>query len=302
MARVNRLIDLFEQDQPTFGIGVPSLTHAAGLAAAGTPYDYFIIDFEHHPFDMVGLRAFTRGLVDGGPTRSGHRAPAVVATLPTTGVTAAMVEANAWQIAHLLAAGVHGIILCHAETPEAVRTYVANARYAINTPGADEETIGRRGGGGQTYAADIWGLPVPEYLAKADPWPLNPRGELLLALKIENKRGLANCEAITAVPGVGMAEWGPGDMGMSLAERYFLSDYEPDPDFAHDPPFGPAMEDSRRRVGDACRAAGVVFYCTMRAGDWRQLYEMGVRSSSVTPRTDEFIDDLRRLAGRTLPW
>ena len=35
-------------------------------------------------------------------------------------------------------------------------------------------------------------------------------------LKIENLRALANAEAIAAVPGIAFAEWGPGDMGMSL--------------------------------------------------------------------------------------
>ena len=121
MARVNRLIELLEQDQPTFGSGAPVLTREAGLATAQTPYDYIIVDFEHHPFDMGGLRAFLRGLVDGGPTRSGHRSPPVVVTLPATGVSADVVRANAWQIAHVLSAGVHGIILCHAEEPEAAR-------------------------------------------------------------------------------------------------------------------------------------------------------------------------------------
>ncbi|CAA9543328.1 MAG: hypothetical protein AVDCRST_MAG88-196, partial [uncultured Thermomicrobiales bacterium] len=82
MARVNRLIELLQQDQPTFGERAPALTHEAGVTAAQTPYDYLIVEFEHHPFDMVGLRAFMRGLVDGGPTRSGHRTPPVVVTLP----------------------------------------------------------------------------------------------------------------------------------------------------------------------------------------------------------------------------
>lgn len=302
MARVNRLIELFEQDQPTFGARAPALTHAAGVAAAQTPYDYLIVEFEHQPFDIGGLRAFLRGLVDGGPTRSGHRTPPVVATLPVTGISADAVRANAWQIAHLLAAGVHGLILCHAETADAVRALVAHARYPLNTPGADDATVGRRGGGGQADAAAIWGLPVEEYLAKADPWPLNPAGELLLAVKIENRRGLAACEAIAAVPGVGMIEWGPGDMGMSLAPRYFREGYEPDPDYAHDPPYGAAMEASRRRVRDACIASGVALYSTMRLADWRELYALGVRSSSVTAQTDAFIDDLRHLAGRTMPW
>jgi 4-hydroxy-2-oxoheptanedioate aldolase len=301
MMRVNRLIELLEQDQPTFGERVPALTHEAGVATAQTSYDYLIVEFEHHPFDMAGLRAFMRGLVDGGPTRSGHRTPPVLVTLPVTGVMAEVVRANAWQIGHVLAAGVHGIILCHAEEAEAAQTFVSNARYPMSTPGADAETVGRRGGGGQGYAADIWGMSAAEYMFKADPWPLNPAGELLLALKIENKRGLANCGAILAVPGIGMAEWGPGDMGMSLAEPYYQSGYEPDPDFAN-PPFGTAMRESLQQVRAACLANRVTLYCTMRPNDWRELYALGVRSSSVTPQTAAFIDDLRHLAGRTMPW
>ena len=302
MTRVNRLIELLEQDQPTFGERAHVLTYEAGVVAAEIPYDYLIVEFEHQPFDMIGLRAFMRGLVAGGPTRSGHHTPPVVVTLPTTGVSAEVVRANAWQIAHVLAAGVHGIILCHTEVPEAAQVFVDNVRYAINTPGAAAEIVGRRGGGGQGDAAAIWGLPVTEYLAKADPWPLNPAGELLLAVKIENKRGLANCGAILAVPGIGMAEWGPGDMGMSLAERYFQAGYAPDPDFAHDPPYGAAMQESLRLVRAACIANRVALYCTMRPTDWRELYALGVRSSSVTAHTDAFIDALRGVAGRTMPW
>jgi 4-hydroxy-2-oxoheptanedioate aldolase len=301
MARVNRVIELLQAGQPAFATGAPALTHAAGLAAAQTQYDMIIIDFEHHPFDMVGLRAFMRGLVDGGPTRSGHRTPPVVTTLPVLGASAEAVRANTWQINHLLAASVHGLLLCHAETPEAVSAFVSATRYPFNRRGLDRLDDGRRGGGGQRYAAEIWGLPVTEYLAKADPWPLNPDGELLLGLKIENKRALANCERSLAVPGIAFAEWGPGDMGMSLADEYILPGYRANPDFAHDPPYGPAMQAAQRRVCEACRANGVTFYSTMRPDDWRAVYEMGARMSSVTPRTPEFIDELRRLAGRTMP-
>ena len=302
MARVNRLIALLEQDQPTFGERVPDLGYAGGAAAAGPPYDYLSVEFEHQPFDPSGLHAFMRGLVDGGPTRSGHRTPPVLVTLPVTGISADAVRANAWQLAHVLAAGVHGVILCHTEVAEAARALVGHARYPFNTPGADDGTVGRRGGGGQGDAAAIWGLPVAEYLAKADPWPLNPAGELLLAVKIENTRGLANCHDILAVPGIGMAEWGPGDIGMSLASRFFHPGYAPDPDYAPDAPYGAAMRESWRLVREACRANRVALYRTMRPEDWRALYASGVRSSSVTAHTDNFLDELRQLAGRTMPW
>src|SRR3954462_9420272 len=177
MPRVNRVIELLAQDQPVFATGAPALTHEAGVAAAQTRADFFIIDFEHPPFDMAGLRAFMRGLVDGGPTRSGHRTPPVIPTLPVLGTSAEAIRANAWQINHLLAAGVHGMLLCHAEDPAAVAALVNTVRYPFNTPGAAKGEEGRRGGGGQGYASEIWGLPVAEYLAKADPWPLNPEGE-----------------------------------------------------------------------------------------------------------------------------
>lgn len=301
MPRVNRAIELLQQDQPIFAANPPALTYEAGLAAAGTRADFFITDFEHHPFDMVGLRAFMRGLVDGGPTRSGHRTPPVVATLPVLGTSAEAIRVNTWQINHLLAAGVHGLLLCHAEDPAAVAAFVSATRYPFNGQSTDGLAEGRRGGGGQGYAAEIWGLPVTEYLAKADPWPLNPEGELLLGLKVENKRALANRAALVAVPGLAFAEWGPGDMGMSLAEHYIGPGYQADPDFAHDPPYGQMMQEAQRNVFEACRESGVVFYSTMRPKDWRDLYALGARMSSSTPRTVDFIDELRQIAKRTMP-
>ena len=48
-----------------------------------------------------------------------------------------------------------------------------------------------------------WGVTPEEYMQKADPWPLNPEGELLLGIKIENKYALENAEKTAAVPGIG---------------------------------------------------------------------------------------------------
>src|SRR5439155_21979243 len=122
-------------------------------------------------------------------------------------------------------------------------------RFPFHTSGVGPALgVGRRGHGGQEHAARVWGLAVDRYLATADPWPLNPRGELLLGLKIENVRALASVEASTRVPGIAFAEWGPGDMGMSLGH----------PD-AHDPPYPPDMVDARARVLAACQANNVAF-------------------------------------------
>ena len=53
----------------------------------------------------------------------------------------------------------------------------------------------------------------------ADPWPMNPDGEFLFGLKIENPRADANVETSVRVPGIAFAEWGPGDHGFYLMGR-----------------------------------------------------------------------------------
>ena len=61
---------------------------------------------------------------------------------------------------------------------------------------------GLRGGGGQKEPAAIWNMDPTDYMRKADPWPLNPNGELLLGLKIEDRFCLPDADNIAAVPGI----------------------------------------------------------------------------------------------------
>ena len=240
MRRLNKCVELLAQGQPIYYTSVEDRGYEGGHAAAKTWADYITYEMEHGPYDVTRLLEFMRGLVDGGPTASGHRTPAVIVTLPLDGSDEQAFRTNSWMVRQVLATGIHGILLCHAESPGAVQAFVESTRYPFNG--------GRRGSGGQAQAAAIWGLDVPEYLRRAEPWPLNPDGELLLGLKIENTRALANAEATAAVPGISFAEWGPGDMGMSLGF----------PD-AHDPPYPPAMREARDRVLAACKANKLAF-------------------------------------------
>jgi len=257
MPKVNRAAQLLAEGQPIYNGPSGGRDYEAGKKAAGTWADYVNYDMEHGAFDVTSLREFMRGLVDGGPTKSGHRTPAVMVTLPMDAIDEAVVRANSWVIKQILASGVHGLLLCHAESPDAVRAFVETCRYPFNTTGVGRGLqVGRRGGGGQAHAAEIWGVPTREYLDIADPWPLNPKGELFLGLKIENVRALSNVEASLRVPGIAFAEWGPGDMGMSLGH----------PD-AHDPPYPPEMQDARSRVMAACKANGVQFLNAVRPND-----------------------------------
>jgi 4-hydroxy-2-oxoheptanedioate aldolase len=291
--RVNRAIELLEQGQPVYYTGGHTgaeLTYETGRQMASTWADYINVGMEHGAFDMVGLERFMRGLVDGGPTRSGHQTPAVIVEVPVSGASEEGVRSNAWQFQQILARGVHGLLLCHAETPGAVQAFVECSRYAFQTKGVGIGLgVGRRGSAGQGSAAPIWGIPVDEYLQKADPWPLNPEGELLLGVKIENRRALANAEITLRVPGIGFAEWGPGDMGMSFGYRETPSN-----------PVPPEMVEARARVFAACKAAGVAFLDGMPLAEVSQRIDEGVRISGGGAE-GEVAAAGRAYARRTMP-
>src|SRR5437867_9357801 len=221
--RINRAIELLERGQPIYYTGAHEGTAGSfeqGVKDAQTYADYISYDMEHAPFDVKGLAEYMRGLVKGGPTKSGHRTPPVIVNVPVDGTDEATVRANAWMFQQVLATGVHGILLCHADTPGAVRAFVEAVRLPIHKQGVDKGiSEGRRGVHGAPTAARIWGISTDEYLEKADVWPLNPNGEILLGLKLEDKYALANAEDNVKVPGIAFAEWGPGDMALSLGVR-----------------------------------------------------------------------------------
>ena len=286
MPRINKAIELLEQGQPIYYTGIREVSFEAGVEAAQTWADYINVEMEHGIFDISALDAFMRGLVEGGPTKSGHRTPGVIITLPTNGSSENVIRANAWMFSQALNRGVHGILLCHAEDPKAIKAFVESVRYPFHTIGVGEGLDdGRRGNGGQGSAAAIWGISAQEYMEKADVWPLNPKGEILLGLKIENKRALANAEENAKVPGIAFAEWGPGDMGMSLGyvgER----DHE-------------KMLEVRERIFSACKAAGIAFLNGVRPDNVKEIIDEGVMIGSGG---EEAADIGRKYTKRSMPW
>lgn len=286
--RVNKAVELLEQGQPIYYTGGHG-GFEEGVKMAQTYADYITYEMEHGPYDVPRLAEFMRGLVKGGPTKSGHRTPAVVVTLPVGGLDEATMKANYWMVQQVLATGIHGILLCHARSPEAVKVFVEATRFPFNRLKVNEGlNEGLRGAGGQGGAAQIWGIPVKEYLEKAEPWPLNPKGELLLGLKIEDKYALNNVERTLKIPGIAFAEWGPGDMGMSLGF----------PD-NHDSPYPKPMEDARSRVLAACKASKIAFLNQVRPNDVVAMIKEGVM---VGAGGQEAADIGRKHTKRAMPW
>jgi len=291
--RINRAIELLEQGQPIYYTGSHSGTAGTfeqGVKDAQTFADYISYDMEHAPFDVKGLADYMRGLVEGGKTASGHRTPAVIVNVPVTGIDEASVRANAWMFAQVLATGVHGVLLCHADSPAAVRAFVEAIRFPIHKQGLDQGIKeGRRGVHGVPTASQIWGVTADEYLDTADPWPLNPKGELLLGVKLEDKYALANADEILKIPGIAFAEWGPGDMALSLGVRASGQAAVKDP----------AMQRARSKVLDACKANKRFFLNTFGVNDVIDMIKEGVM---IGPASREAAEKGRKYTKREMPW
>jgi len=275
--RINRAIELLAQDQPIYYSGGHTghvLTREQGRKDVHIWSDYINVGFEHGAMDFHGLAEYLTGMVEGGPTNSGHRTPTVIVEAPVNGINEEYILYNAWQFRQILGRGAHGILLCQAETPEAVRAFVESCRYPQGTIGTDPSFatplerlkgaergkpgmkdgrpmlgLGTRGRGSESTAAAIWGLSADEYTEKADPWPLNPNGELLLGIKLESPEGIARAEEILAVPGLGFAELGPGDLSHSLGYKKM----------PHRDQYPPEMQEAREKVFAACKKYGVAF-------------------------------------------
>ena len=287
--RINKVVELFAEDQPVYYTQVEGGGYEEGKQFAQTWADYITYNLEQNPFDMTSLRAFMQGLVDGGPTRSGHRTPTVVVVPPFGGIDEHVMRANYWVIEQILASGAHGILLAHARSPEVVQALVQASRYP-HAPEAEGIGEGLRGHGGQAYAASIWGVSEEEYRRLADPWPLNPDGEIIIGLKIEDRHALENAEATAAVPGVTFAEWGTADMSISFNV----------PDARDAAVLPKVLTDARDRIFAATQAAGVRFLDGMPRDKMEQLIDEGVRIGA-NPGAEN-ADFARRYTNRRMPW
>jgi 2-keto-3-deoxy-L-rhamnonate aldolase RhmA len=160
-----------------------------------------------------------------------------------------------------LNAGHVNVSLEAVESPQEVRD-VIRAMRLTSAGGTRPET-------GLENAATYWGLSVAEYKKKADVWPLNKNGELLVTVIIESLAGLEKAREIAAEPGVAQVGVGYGTLG-----SVFKGDQE-------------ALGNAAQTVLAACKAAKVpcAFPVTNTAELERRLKEGW--SSIIMQRRDE---------------
>lgn len=212
-SRLNGAIRAFENGKIAFTAFSPPDIGSA-QAVAGASYDAVVFEMEHNPFDVKVLRDCMQYMLDPRKiAAAGHVAPAVtpMVRLPSNGA-----ERSEWMAKQVLDMGAYGIIWPHVRTVEEARAAVAACRYSRPHDAPNSLPYGRRGDG-PGIAARYWGLTQQEYYSRADVWPIDPRGEILVGMMCESVEAVENLPHILdEVPGMSVVIIGEGDLSQNL--------------------------------------------------------------------------------------
>ena len=211
--RLNGAIRALEQGKPAFTtFSPPEVGMAQAINAA--PYDGVVFEMEHNPYDIRQLRDCMQYMLDRRQIlKVGSIAPAVapMVRIPPNGG-----EMNQWFAKQVLDIGVYGVIWPHVSTVEEARNAVAACRYPRPPSAQYFEQAGSRGDAPKN-CAPYWGLTQQEYYTRADVWPLNPKGEILVVIMCEEVVAIKNLPKILKeVPGIGVVLIGEGDLSQDL--------------------------------------------------------------------------------------
>jgi 4-hydroxy-2-oxoheptanedioate aldolase len=211
--RLNGIIRVLEQNQNvcvSFAPAEPANAHVV----ATERYDGVVFEMEHGTYDIRTLRECLQNLLNRRQiVESASLAPAVtpMVRIPPNGC-----EMNQWVAKQVLDSGVYGIVWPHVSTVAEARSAVAACRYARPAGAPRYEPAGQRGDA-PAYAARYWGLTQPEYYDRADVWPLDPKGEIVVAIMCEDVVGLKNLpQILKEVPGIAAVIIGEGDLSQNL--------------------------------------------------------------------------------------
>ena len=212
--RINPMIDLLEQKKPVFGLYAPSPRAGRGgdatPAPAKTPADLAKEALAYEPYDILFSGSMERNFdTNYGPFATFvselAKLPArlkhpLVTKIPSIAADPAKAVDN---ISRQLNLGVSTVVFVDVESAEELKQGIAAMRFK-SSGGTRPDTVGT--------APAYWGVSEQEYRAKADLWPLNPKGELVNWSIVESKEGLAKIREIAAVKGIGALFPGAGTL------------------------------------------------------------------------------------------
>ena len=267
--RLNAAIRALEQGKPTFVTFSPAEVGTA-QAIGAAPYDGVVFEMEHGPYDNRQLRDCLQYMLNRRQiVQSGSPAPAVT---PMVRIPANGGEMNQFLAKQVLDSGVYGVIWPHVSTVEEARNAVAACRYP-RPPGSPRfEPAGQRGDA-PAAAARYWGLTQQEYYARADVWPLDPEGEIIVGIMVEEVKAIHNLpRMLREVPGIGVVIIGEGDLSQELG---IPRQYE-----------NPTLLSATAEVLAICKEHGIVCgHPHVDARNVEALLEQGFRWLMPTPVT-----------------
>ncbi|MGH7709514.1 MAG: HpcH/HpaI aldolase family protein [Vulcanimicrobiaceae bacterium] len=285
LPRLNSVIRTFESGKPAFA----TFSHADpenAIALSTAKYDGIVFEMEHNPWDGRALRDSLQYLLNRGQiARTGSIAPAVapMVRIPPNGGEKAQFHAK-----QALDLGVYGIVWPHISTVGEAYNAVAACRYPRLKERPSYEPAGIRGDG-PAAAARYWGLSQQEYYQRADVWPLDPTGEILVILMIEDTRGIENLpEILQRVAGIGLVLLGEGDLSQELG---YPRQYE-----------HPIVLKWMARAVDTCREYGVnVGHPHVDSGNVERVLSEGYSFLMTAPvRSYAALETGLQLTGRAL--
>lgn len=215
--RINPMIALHERGLPVFGITHPAIVAGRGPGGGGAgtaaplpslaeaareTVAYTFSDFAYDNYSSANAERFAGYMKEILAAGGSAREHAFISKVPIIHTDAALATA---RIVEQLNAGHVGVMMQQVESADEVRAALSAMRFASKG--------GTRPDSGVSLAAAYWKLSEAEYRQKADPWPLNPKGELVLWAIVESKKGIANIREIAQVPGLTVIVVGAGTLG-----------------------------------------------------------------------------------------
>ena len=256
----------------------------SSIAISSSKFDGVIFEGEHSPWDVSSLRDSMQFLLDRREiVKNGSIAPGIT---PMVRIPANGEEMSQWHAKQALDAGVYGVLWPHISTVEEAYNAVASCRYPSLKSAPLYEPRGIRGDG-PVRAARYWGLSQQEYYQKAGIWSLEPEGEILVVVQIEDTKGIENLDDILSnVPGIGVILIGEGDLGQELG---FPRQYD-----------HPLLLEAIAKILDICKKYGVaVGHAHADENNMQKLIEEGFRFiMTTTKRSDSDLEKGLELTGR----
>ncbi len=260
--RINGAIDKLAKGKSLAGAIMYDFSLYAAAQFSSSDLDFMIIDMEHRGLDFERLETFLLGTTNKAEiAKQGNlqvRVPPIV-RIPTYGRAP-----NEAIVKQVLDMGAFGIMFPAIENKQQALEAVSAARYP-QLKGSKYPEPGRAARQRQHAGGLVLGTVAARYSRRADIWPANPQGEILLFLQVETVEGVKNINEILSVPGIGVLFVGPNDLSWSLGVAQG----------------SPEHEEAVQVVLDACMARKIPAAITVTEADVLRRLKQGFRIASL---------------------